>query len=90
MGYQAVGWNRTKKIYDGILAGAVALYLAVFVGIGAALHPNATAETLLIRGFGTAAFLLLNLILGIGPLARLGEASLPEHLPAGRGTGRGA
>jgi len=35
------------------------------------IHPNATAETLLIRGFGTAALLLLHVILCIGPLCRL-------------------
>jgi nitrite reductase/ring-hydroxylating ferredoxin subunit/DMSO/TMAO reductase YedYZ heme-binding membrane subunit len=75
--YQAVGWNRTKKIYDAILAAGVALYLAIFVGIGSAVHPNATAETLLIRGLGTAAFLLLHIILSIGPLCRLDRRFLP-------------
>jgi nitrite reductase/ring-hydroxylating ferredoxin subunit/DMSO/TMAO reductase YedYZ heme-binding membrane subunit len=77
LGYQAVGWNRAKKIYDGVLAGGLALYLGVFVGIGAIAHPNATAETLLIRGFGTAALLLLHVILAIGPLCRLDRRFLP-------------
>ena len=75
--YQAVGWNRQKRLYDVILAGSVALYLALFVGIGSLVHPNATAETLLIRGFGTAALLLLHVILGIGPLSRLNPRFLP-------------
>jgi sulfoxide reductase heme-binding subunit YedZ len=75
--YQAVGWNRQKKIYDGVLAGGVALYLAIFIGAGAAVHPNATAETLLIRGLGTAALLLLHVILAIGPLCRLDRRFLP-------------
>ncbi len=75
--FQAVGWNRQKKIYDGVLAGTVALYLGLFAGVGAWLQPNATAETLLIRGFGTAALLLLHVILCIGPLCRLNPVFLP-------------
>ena len=75
--YQAVGWNRTKKIYDGILASGLVVYLGVFTGIGSLVHPNATAETLLIRGLGTAALLLLHIILGIGPLCRLDSRFLP-------------
>ena len=75
--YQAVGWNRTKKIYDGILAAGLVVYLGVLVGIGSLVHPNATAETLLIRGLGTAALLLLHIILCIGPLCRLDRRFLP-------------
>jgi len=75
--YQAVGWNRQKKIYDRTLALALAAYLAVFVGAGFATHPHATAETLLIRAFGTAAFFLLHVILCIGPAARLNTRFLP-------------
>src|SRR6266496_2788123 len=77
LGYQAVGWNRTKKIYDTVLAAGLVLYLATFVGIGSLVHPNATAETLLIRGLGTAALLLLHVILSIGPLCRLDRRFLP-------------
>jgi len=75
--YQAIGWNRQKRLYDVILAGSVTVYLALFAGIGSLVHPNATAETLLIRGSGTAAFLLLHVILGIGPLCRLNPRFLP-------------
>lgn len=75
--YHAVAWDRQKKVYDVILASGVVLYLALFVGLGAVLHPNATAETLIIRGFGTAALLLLHVILSIGPLARLDSRFLP-------------
>jgi len=77
VGYQAVGWNRQKRIYDAVLATGVGLYLAIFTGLGAIVHPNATAETLLIRGLGTAAFLLLHIILAIGPLCRLDRRFLP-------------
>ena len=75
--YGAIGWNRQKKIYDVTLVSLVALYLVLFVGIGAWRHPTATAETLLIRGLGTAAFLLLHIVLCIGPLARLDRRFLP-------------
>jgi nitrite reductase/ring-hydroxylating ferredoxin subunit/DMSO/TMAO reductase YedYZ heme-binding membrane subunit len=76
-GYKAVSWNRQKKLYDAVLLSGVALYLALFVGLGAIVHPHATAETLLIRGFGTAAFLLLHIALCIGPLCRLDSRFLP-------------
>lgn len=75
--YRAVSWNRQKRVYDGLLGGGVLVYLATFVGVGAMLHPNATAETLLIRAFGTCALLLLHVILSIGPLARLDRRFLP-------------
>src|SRR5262245_11301099 len=75
--YQAVGWNRQKRIYDSVLAGSVLTYLALFTGVGSLVHPNATAETLLIRGLGTAALLLLHVILCIGPLCRLDKRFLP-------------
>ncbi|MGH7457074.1 MAG: Rieske 2Fe-2S domain-containing protein, partial [bacterium] len=77
LSYQAVSWNRQKKIYDTVLAIGVMLYLALFFTIGFVTHPNATAETLLIRGFGTAALLLLHIILSIGPLCRLNPRFLP-------------
>ncbi len=75
--YGAISWNRQKKMYDLTLVSLLALYLAIFVGIGAWRNPSATAETLLIRAFGTAAFLLLNVVLCIGPLARLDRRFLP-------------
>lgn len=76
-GYGAVGWNRQKRIYDMVLAGGVSLFIAVFAGLGLALWPHATLETLLIRAFSVAAFLLLHVILCIGPLARLDRRFLP-------------
>jgi methionine sulfoxide reductase heme-binding subunit len=75
--YQAVLWNRQKRIYDSVLVGSLLLYLGIFCGLGALVHPNATIETLLIRGLGTAAFLLLHVILCIGPLCRLDRRFLP-------------
>jgi nitrite reductase/ring-hydroxylating ferredoxin subunit/DMSO/TMAO reductase YedYZ heme-binding membrane subunit len=55
----------------------VVLYLAIFLSIGFWRNPDATAETLLIRAFGTAALLLLHVVLCIGPLARLDRRFLP-------------
>ena len=75
--YRAVGWNRQKKIYDALVAAGILAYLVLFVGLGAGLHPTATVETLLIRGFGTAALILLHVVLAIGPLCRLRPAFLP-------------
>ena len=75
--YVAVGWNRQKKIYDAVLAAVCVSYLAAFAGLGALVHPNATAETLLIRGLGTLAFLMLHAALAIGPLCRLDRRFLP-------------
>src|SRR6266487_3970314 len=75
--YGAISWNRQKKVYDLTLVSFLALYLAVFVGVGAWRNPSATAETLLIRALGTAAFLLLNVVLCIGPLSRLDRRFLP-------------
>ena len=75
--YQAVGWNRQKKIYDALLALGVMVYLVMFAVLHLAFFPNATLETILLRGFGSSAFLLLHVILSIGPLCRLDARFLP-------------
>lgn len=75
--YRAVGWNRQKKRYDRVLVLGIATYIALFVGVGFAIHPDATAETMLIRALGTGAFLLLHVVLCIGPLARFDPRFLP-------------
>lgn len=75
--YRAVGWNRQKRIYDLTLAGSVMAYLALFVAITLLRDPLATAETALIRALGTAALVLLTIILAIGPLARFDPRFLP-------------
>jgi len=75
--YQAIGWNRQKRIYDTVLVSGIALYVLFFIGISSVWNPHATIETLLIRGLGTAAFLLLHIVLCIGPLCRLDRRFLP-------------
>lgn len=76
-GYRAVQWSRGKRVYDGVLGGLLALYLGSFVAASLALRPEITVETALIRAFGTAALLLLHVVLAIGPLARLDRRFLP-------------
>ena len=75
--YAAISWNRQKKLYDVTFLSLLLVYLGAFIGVGAWRNPTATAETLLIRALGTAAFLLLNGVLCIGPLARLDRRFLP-------------
>jgi nitrite reductase/ring-hydroxylating ferredoxin subunit/DMSO/TMAO reductase YedYZ heme-binding membrane subunit len=76
-GYVTVGWNRQKRLYDAALLSIVASYLAVFAVAEHAVHRDVTIETSLIRAFGTCAFLMLHVILSIGPLARLDPRFLP-------------
>jgi len=75
--YAAIGWNPQKRVYDFILLAVILSYLGIFIGLGAFLFPFATAETLVIRAAGSAAFLLLHVILCIGPLCRLDSRFLP-------------
>lgn len=77
LAYGAVGWNEAKRRYDRVFLLAILAYLGVFVATGFATHPEATAETLTLRALGTAAFLLLHVVLAIGPLARLDPRFLP-------------
>ena len=74
--YSAIGFNRQKFIYDGVVLGGTALFVGTFfvvgkllgVGGGDAVHDEAS---LLIRGLGTCALVMLHVILWIGPAARL-------------------
>jgi len=75
--YQAVQWNRQKRLYDLALVGGVAMYLLVFAAVTEWRFPNVTEEILIMRAFGTAAFLLLHVILCLGPLCRLNPRFLP-------------
>jgi nitrite reductase/ring-hydroxylating ferredoxin subunit/DMSO/TMAO reductase YedYZ heme-binding membrane subunit len=79
-GFRAVQWNRHKLVYDGLVLAGVALFLATFMAagrwLGPAEHP-VTWDILRIRAFGACAFVLLTLILSIGPLARLDPRFLP-------------
>ena len=79
-GFQAIGWNRAKKIYDLVLLPCVLLFIGVAMALFWRKEPPANAADvfgLYIRASGACAFLMLTLVLSIGPLARLSKAFLP-------------
>src|SRR5690242_2226521 len=75
--YVSIQWNRQKRLYDGVLVGGVAVYLVLFAVLTKVLFPYVTDEIMLMRAFGSAALVLLHIILCIGPLCRLNRAFLP-------------
>ena len=75
--YVSVQWNRQKKFYDAVLIGGVTAYLATFGVLTKNLFSHVTDEIMLMRAFGSAVFLLLHVILCIGPLCRLNPTLLP-------------
>lgn len=75
--YRVVDWNPEKRRYDFGLGILVAVTLVAFGVVTAWKSPEVTVETLLIRGTALVAFLLLHLVLAIGPLARLDRRFLP-------------
>ena len=75
--YTTVQWNRQKRRYDKIMVGGMALYLLVFSLLQLRFYPNVTPETLIIRATGTLAFLMLHIILCIGPLTPLNHRFMP-------------
>src|SRR5215470_8733523 len=79
-GFQAVQWNRTKLIYDAILVAGVALYIGGYLVLVHWLDPPKdllAAVDVRIRACGSCAFIMLTIILCIGPLARLDRRFLP-------------
>ncbi len=78
--YKAIDWNRFKRRYDLVLALGLLAFLGAFMALSIAAQPPGQSFTpmqLAIRAFGAAAFLLLNIILAIGPLARLSKRFIP-------------
>jgi nitrite reductase/ring-hydroxylating ferredoxin subunit/DMSO/TMAO reductase YedYZ heme-binding membrane subunit len=73
-GFRLVHWNRTKVVYDAILLAGVALYIGTYLIVAQRLEPPKDlpgAIDLRIRAFGSCAFLMLTIVLSIGPLARI-------------------
>jgi nitrite reductase/ring-hydroxylating ferredoxin subunit/DMSO/TMAO reductase YedYZ heme-binding membrane subunit len=78
--YKPVGWNRNKLIYDAILLCGVVAYILLYLKLAPLLSPSVRAidtPILRMRAFGSLAFLLLTVVLAIGPLARLDPRFLP-------------
>ena len=74
--YQAVQWNRAKRVYDLWAVGSALGWIVGFVVIGAATF-DISPIILALRAFATGAFALLVLILSIGPLARFTPRMAP-------------
>src|SRR3954467_6126624 len=80
IGYRAVQWNARKLRYDTLLIAGAALFIATFMIVGALRNPPADPPAwiaLRIKALGTCAFVMLTIILTIGPLARLDRRFLP-------------
>jgi len=78
--YNPVIWNRNKYIYDAFLLIAVALYLYIYLRVAPGFQDvtrPVDGAILRMRAFGSCAFLMLTVILCIGPLARLDRRFLP-------------
>lgn len=75
--YQAVGWSPQKRKYDLLIALCMVAYLGAFTAITLATQPFVTVETLILRATGSLGFVMLSVILLIGPLARLSPRFLP-------------
>lgn len=75
--YTSVLWNKQKIGYDKILWVGILLMVICFVGFQLLFYPQITAETLIIRATAITAFVLLHIILSIGPLSRLNIKFLP-------------
>ena len=78
--YIPVQWNRNKWIYDAVMLIGVAafLYLFLFITPEILSHDYAiNPQVHNARAFGACAFLMLTVILCIGPLARFDKRFLP-------------
>jgi len=78
--YVPVIWNRNKMIYDAVLIFAVILYIFLYLRIGPMFQDVTRpidGAVLRMQAFGTCAFLMLTVILCLGPLARLDKRFLP-------------
>lgn len=78
--YKPVTWNTNKLAYDVLLLVGVVLYIWVFLEIAPdyqTITYSVSGAIYKARAFGTCAFLMLTLILCIGPSARLDTRFLP-------------
>jgi nitrite reductase/ring-hydroxylating ferredoxin subunit/DMSO/TMAO reductase YedYZ heme-binding membrane subunit len=75
-----VTWNRNKVIYDVIVIAGIIAYVWVYLRIAPEFQSVTRpldGAVLRMQAFGSCAFILLSIILAIGPLARLDPRFLP-------------
>ncbi|MEM8629661.1 MAG: Rieske 2Fe-2S domain-containing protein [Pseudomonadota bacterium] len=78
--YIPVQWNRYKWVYDIAMLAGVGLFLYIFLDVapGVLSHERPINPQIHnARAFGFCAFMMLTVILCIGPLARLDKRFLP-------------
>jgi len=78
--YVPVQWTKRKIVYDVLALAGVALYVLAYQNVARATHtgPDQLTDAIVqMRSFGSCAFLMLTVILCIGPLARLDRRFLP-------------
>ena len=78
--YIPVQWNRNKWVYDAVLLAIMGAFLWVFIDLtpGVLSHERPiTPQIHNARAFGACAFLMMTVILCIGPLARIDRRFLP-------------
>lgn len=78
--YIPVQWNKNKWFYDAVMLAGVGLFLYIFLNITPSILDHSRAINPQIhnaRAFGACAFMMMTVILCIGPLARLDERFLP-------------
>lgn len=78
--YVPVQWNRNKWIYDGIMLAGVFGFLWLFLHVSPEILSHEypiNPQVHNARAFGACAFVMLSVILCIGPLARIDTRFLP-------------
>lgn len=78
--YIPVQWNRSKWLYDGIMLAGIFVFLWIFLHVSPELLSHERPINRQIhnaRAFGACAFVMLTIILCMGPLARLDTRFLP-------------
>ncbi len=75
--YKAIDWTPFKRAINNYLWVGISSYLALFTLASILFTPTISLNIMLIRAFGSAAFLLLHIILAIGPLCRIDSRFLP-------------
>ncbi|MCG8524749.1 MAG: ferric reductase-like transmembrane domain-containing protein [Opitutales bacterium] len=75
--YKAIQWTPFKRAINNYLWVGISTYLVLYTLASFLFTPTISLEIILIRATGTCSFLLLNIILCIGPLCRLNTLFLP-------------